>query len=80
MTTPHQPRSRAAAAGIVHVRLTGQREDLTRLAAAITALPGLTVTAMSLRSNYRDPGVRGYLTAVLPPDPEKENHDAQPDA
>jgi hypothetical protein len=59
--------------------LSGEREDLTRLAAAITALPGLTVTAMSLRENYRDPGMRGYLTVALPPDAEKDKGNAKPD-
>ena len=66
--------------GIVHIRLSGEREDLTRLAAAITALPGLTVTAMSLRSNYRDPGMRGYPTVALNQDAEKEGSHAKPDA
>jgi hypothetical protein len=65
--------------GIVHIRLSGEREDLAKLAAAITALPGLTVTAMSLRENYRDPGMRGYLTVVIPQDAEKENGNAKPD-
>jgi hypothetical protein len=66
--------------GIVRIRLSGEREDLTKLAAAITALPGLTVTAMSLRENYRDPGMRGYLTAVIAQSAEKENGNAKPDA
>lgn len=80
MSAPRESRAHAAGTGIVHVRLSGERGDLTRLAAAITALPGLTVTAMSLRDNYRDPGMRGYLTVAMPQDPGKENADAKPDA
>lgn len=80
MTTGREPPGVAASTGIVHVRLSGEHEDLTRLAAATTALPGLTVTAMSMRENYRDPGVRGYLTVALPQDPERQDDDAQPDA
>ena len=78
MNPPRQSRHLAASTAIVHVRLSGEQGDLTRLAAAITALPGLTVTAMSLRENYRDPGMRGYLTVTMPKD-VKENDDAQPD-
>ena len=66
--------------GIVHVRLSGAREDLTRLAATISALPGLTVTALSLRQNYRDPGMRGYLTVALNQHAEREDSHAKPDA
>ena len=66
--------------GIVHVRLSGEREDLTKLAAAISALPELTVTALSLRQNYRDPGMRGYLTVALHQDAEREDSHAKPDA
>ncbi|HVT67211.1 MAG TPA: hypothetical protein VHF26_05645 [Trebonia sp.] len=80
MTTPHEPSGRDPGTAIVHIRLSGQREDLTRLAAAITALPGLTVTAMSLRRSRKDPGMRGYLTVVMPQPAEKENRDAEPDA
>jgi hypothetical protein len=80
MTTRRESRGLGASTGIVHVRLSGEREDLTRLAAAITALPGLTVTAMSLRENYRDPGMRAYLTVVMPQDADKGNDHAQPDA
>ena len=76
MTTPRQRGGRGT--GIVHVRLSGDRSDLTRLAAAITALPGLTVTAMSLRGDYRDPGMRGYLTVAM--NAQREDTDAQPDA
>ncbi len=79
MSAPRQARSMAASTAIVHVRLSGEREDLTRLAAAIAALPGLTVTALSLRENYRDPGMRGYLTVAMPPSPPEEDHDANPD-
>lgn len=80
MTPPRESHGLAASTAIVHVRLSGQREDLTRLSAAITALPGLTVTALSLRENYKDPGMRGYLTVVMPPAAAKENRNAQPDA
>ena len=66
--------------GIVHVRLSGEREDLTRLADAISAVPGLTVTALSLRQNYRDPGMRGYLTVAIIQDEEREDSHAKPDA
>jgi hypothetical protein len=79
MTTRREPPDVAASTAIVHVRLSGRHEDLTRLAAAITALPGLTVTAMSLRENYRDPGMRGYLTVAMPQDTEEESDHAQPD-
>ena len=79
MTTPRKPRQLAAGSGIVQVRLSGEQGDLTRLAAAITALPGLAVTAMSLRENYRDPGMRGYLTVAMPQDTDKDNDHAQPD-
>ncbi len=79
MIPPRKLRQVAASTGIVHVRLSGQHGDLTRLADAITALPGLTVTAMSLRENYRDPGMRGYLTVAMPPSPPEEDHDANPD-
>ena len=79
MTPPREPRQLAAGSGIVNVRLSGEREDLTRLAGLITNLPGLTVTAMSLRENYRDPGMRGYLTVAMPQDADKDNDDAQPD-
>ena len=66
--------------GIVHVRLFGEREDLTKLTAALSALPGLTVTALSLRQNYRDPGMRGYLTVALKQDAEREDSHAKPDS
>jgi len=66
--------------GIVHVRLSGERDDLTRLAAAISALPGLTVTALRVRQNYRDPGMRGYLTVAISQDAEREDSHAKPDA
>ena len=67
MNPPRRSRHLAASTGIVQVRLSGEHEDLARLAAVITALPELTVTAMSLRENYRDPGMRGYLTVAMPP-------------
>lgn len=79
MTPPPGSRHLAASTGIVQVRLSGEHQDVTRLAAAITELPGLSVTAMSLRENYRDPGMRGYLTVAMPPDSAKDNDHAQPD-
>lgn len=79
MNPPSESRARAASTGLVHVRLSDEHEDLARLAAPITALPGPSATAMSLRENYRDPGMRGYLTVAMPPSTPEEDHDANPD-
>jgi hypothetical protein len=51
--------------GIVQVRLSGEPEDIARLAALIAEIPGLTATGVSLRENYRDPGARGYLAVTI---------------
>lgn len=57
---------------IVQVRLCGEPEDVARLAELIAEIPGVTATGVSLRDNYRDPGVRGYLTVLTGRDNEHE--------
>ena len=52
--------------GIVQVRLSGEPADVTRLAALIAGIPGLTATGVGVRDNRHDPGVRGYLTVTIP--------------
>jgi hypothetical protein len=51
--------------GIVQVRLSGEHDDVTRLAALITAIPGVTATPAAVRANRTDPGMRGYLTVTI---------------
>jgi hypothetical protein len=53
---------------IIQVRLCGEPEDVTELAALIAEIPGITATGVSLRENYRDRGVRGYLTVTVTSD------------
>jgi hypothetical protein len=50
---------------IVQVRLSGAPEDVTRFAAMLAQIPGVTATGIGLRENRRDPGVRGYLTVAI---------------
>jgi hypothetical protein len=50
---------------IVQVRLSGAPEDVTRLAALLAEIPGVTATGAGLRENRKDPGVRGYLTVAI---------------
>jgi hypothetical protein len=51
---------------IVRIRLSGDTEDdLKVMAVVIGLIPGVETDHLQVKCNYRSPGYRGYLTAVV---------------
>jgi hypothetical protein len=51
---------------IVRIRLSGDtQDDIKVMAVVIGLIPGVETDQLQVNRNYRSPGYRGYLTAVV---------------